>query len=91
MAKIKEDVFWDEYKPIKNHLVKDASYDGCMFETYGEEKEFVAKQHHKKIWTIVDAEGELVIIAGWHFVNRMGYLITEKEWDNEDDEVEEED
>lgn len=92
MTQIKEDVFWDEYKPITNHLDDNASWNGCMFETYGNEEEFISQQaekNPKKVWTIVDADGELIIVAGWHFVNRMGYLVTEKEWESEEDEIEE--
>jgi hypothetical protein len=36
-----EDEWYATYKPIKNHLDKNASWNGEMFETYGEEVEFV--------------------------------------------------
>jgi hypothetical protein len=28
-------------------------------------------------------DGELIIIAGFHFVNRLGYLITDEAWEDE--------
>jgi hypothetical protein len=32
----------------------------------------------KRIWTVVDGDGhDMTIIAGWHLVNRMGYILTE--------------
>ena len=60
------------------------SFGGCMYETFGEELEYVKKQNPKRIWTIVDGDGDdLIIIAGFHFVNRIGYLITNEEWEDE--------
>ena len=36
-----EDEWFDTYKPIKNHLDENASFDGHMFETYDGEVAFV--------------------------------------------------
>lgn len=82
--------FLDKFKPIKNHLQEDTSFDGIMFETYGEELEFVTAQPHQKIWTILEGEGEtdeteFYIAEGYHFVNRWGYIVTEV--GREDDNV----
>ncbi|MCI4659701.1 hypothetical protein [Cryobacterium zhongshanensis] len=34
-----------------------------------------------KLWTIVNGDdGSLVIASGWHYVNRIGYVITEEDW-----------
>ena len=41
-----------------------------------------------RIWTVVDGDGGLVIVAGHHFVNRMGYIVTENPRENDDIEVE---
>ena len=38
------DEWCDTYKPIKNHIDVDSSFDGEMFETYGNEVEFVKSQ-----------------------------------------------
>jgi hypothetical protein len=86
---------WEKkFKPIKNHLDPDARYDGCMFEmpNYHSE-EFVTKQDMHRIWTVVtDDHGNECIIAGWHVVNREGFLVTTKKWkDNEDWNVYDED
>ena len=74
----------EKFQPIKNHLVK---YDQLTFETYGEEVEFVQKADNKHIWTEVDGDNGCYIIAGYHWVNRIHYYITEKPWDDEDTEV----
>lgn len=70
---------WVEtYKPIPNNIDKDASFDGMMFETYGAEVEFVKKAHPNHIWMYGDGDdGGSYIWAGWGFVNRLGYFITE--------------
>jgi hypothetical protein len=79
---------WEEqFKPITNHLDSNASWqdddgNGIMFETYGEELDFVKtklKENPNCIWTLVDSDDgeECIIVGGYHFVNRIGYFITE--------------
>jgi hypothetical protein len=75
----------DKYKPIKNHLVSDP--DQQMFETYGEELEYVQSVEPNRIWTYLQGDMSDLICAGYHFVNRIGYYITEVPWTNEDDYV----
>ena len=61
---------------IENHLEDNASLDGKMFETYGEELAFVRSQPPDKIWTHIDngtRRGKTV--KGYRLVNRLGYLI----------------
>lgn len=77
----------EQHKPIKNEIALNASYDGTMFETYGEEVEFVKAQYPYTIWTLLDEDGHTWIAAGWHFVNRMGYFITEVPWTDEHLEI----
>jgi len=58
-----------------------------MLETYGEELQIVKKSNPKTVWTIIDGEGErMYIIAGMHWVNRINYVITEEEWQDENEE-----
>lgn len=73
------DEWCEEYKPIKNHIDTNASFDGYMFETYGDEVEFVKSQSPKNIWMYGDGDdGGSYIWSGWGFVNRIGYFITDK-------------
>ncbi len=89
---------WDEwvekYKPIL-----DEGGEPKMFETYGAEVEFVKSQPSNKIWTLEDAGDGPFIMSGWHFVNRIGYYISEipfeedvfvdkeeDEWDDDENE-----
>lgn len=73
---------WDKnYTGVINHIVgaENASFGGCMFETYGKELEHihnVAQSNPDHVWTIVDCDGKLRIIHGLHYVNRFGYLLS---------------
>lgn len=72
-----------KYTFIKNHLDSNASFDGCLFETFGQEVEFIKQQNTKQVWTLVEEDGEEAIIAGFHFVNRLGYFLTKEQWEHE--------
>jgi hypothetical protein len=82
---------WEEfeqhYKPIKNSITKYPSDTQLAFETYGEEQDYVYAQPNENVWTEVDGDGGSFILAGRHFVNRFQYYITEKPWDDENQEV----
>lgn len=70
------------YKPIvhpnyKEHNPNDDCLNNYMFETYGKDFEFVNAQDPKKVFTYIDAEGDLIVCTGKHFVNRFGYFVTE--------------
>lgn len=76
----------EKYRPVKNHLDEDASWQGedgvgVMFETYGEELDYVrsiAESDPKCVWTYVDGDdGSTLVINGYHLVNRIGYFVTE--------------
>lgn len=79
-------ITWDEfeqYKPMTNHIDSNASLEGCMFETYGDELAYVQSVYEKtpqRVWTYIDCgdEEELILDSGFSFVNRIGYVITEK-------------
>jgi len=82
---------WEHhFKPLVNHLDENASFNdgngGLMFETYGEEYDYVAAIGHNepnRIWTYIDKEdGTTAIINHWGFEGRIGYFITEKPYDD---------
>lgn len=89
---ITEEFFDDNFKLIKNHIVGDdeASFSGQMFETYGEELEFVIEmEKENRVLTIIEGDGEeynqddelistITFTTGMHHVNRLGYLVLEK-------------
>ena len=69
---------WEaKYQPIQNHITKNGD---DKFETYGEEELFVRNTDPKRVWTIVEGDESLWVIAGFHIVDRLGYLITQTPW-----------
>lgn len=77
-----EDTFAAIFKPVKNHLVEFPSFDwgdgfGTLFETYGDEHDYVTTQNTQHVWTLCSGEQNDHIISGYHLVNRIGYFITE--------------
>ena len=106
MEALTEDKFWEVYKPQINHFERAkfsketpdedvCSYNGCMYETYGEDLDYVWElaNKEKRVWTILqcddDEDGNCIVAysAGFHLVNREGYFITEKPWETEAEEV----
>lgn len=80
--------FEEIYKPIFNPFTSYPNNENYFFETYGEEVNYIKKQHNNFIWTLVDCDNEeQYIIPGYHIVNRSFYLLTEIPWENENIEV----
>jgi len=76
------DEWCEQYKPIINHIDSNASFDngegGVMFETYGDEVDFVKSQSPANIWMYGQGDdGGTYVWNGWGFVNRLGYFVTE--------------
>ncbi len=86
-----EEQFDDCFTLIDNHIDTNASFDSKMFETYGDEFEFVLKMaKQNRVITIIESDGgdeiddegyvipNMYYTSGLHHVNRIGYLITEE-------------
>ena len=87
LVQLTEDEWFEQFKPIPNHLDENASFNdgdqGYMFETYGDEVEFVKAQEPNRIWTYSDGDnGGTYISDGYHVVNRIGYFITTVPYDD---------
>ena len=79
------DTFIKRYKPIKIHNVipdnTDCSWWDYVIDNYydAEGKIEINKYYGKyQVSTMVEDEGSFYIIQGYHLVNRMGYIFTEK-------------
>ena len=84
--KITEEDWVMDYQPIENHIEPNSSFEGHMFETYGEELDFVLSHDIHNIWTYIDGDsGNPIIVNGYSLVNRIGYFITEIPWADEDE------
>jgi len=77
-----EDQFDEQFPLLINHLNPSASWSfgqgqGCLFETYGQELEFVRQLHPQQVWTLIDGDdGDIYLVSGFHWVNRIGYIIS---------------
>ena len=71
-----------EFKPIKNHLDSNVSFDGFVFKTSGPELEYVMDQPANSIWTVFDTDGGTFMSSGMSLVkcpcqqNCIGYVLT---------------
>jgi hypothetical protein len=70
-----------KYKPEQSSLTGEP----YMFETYGEDYQYVKAADRQKIWTFCDWGESECILSGWHFVNRLGYYVTEIPFDKNED------
>ncbi len=75
------DEFYARYRFIKNPASEGTGKPSeCMFETRGRELAFVHRQPPERVWTLIEEDGVLWLAAGYGFVNRLGYFITEEVW-----------
>jgi hypothetical protein len=85
---IKEIQGWDKwaekYKPLKNHFQGGIDY---AFETYGKEVEYIQSLDPKYVWTWVEGDMCDLIVAGYSYVNRFSYYVTEIPWTDEEEYV----
>lgn len=70
-----------------------APFGGKLYETFGPEYDYIRSmsmndETKKHIWTIVENDDETFsAIAGFHIVNRYGFMITERPWKTGEEEV----
>jgi hypothetical protein len=55
------------------------------YETYGEDYQKIMDTNLHQVWTVIDAEGEDIILNGIHFANRLSYIICANEWQVNDE------
>lgn len=79
----------EDYTYTPNHLDKNASVNGYMFETFGKELEYIKKIDKKtprKVWTVAEYNGKEILLAGFRLVNRLGYLVSHENWQDNNEE-----
>ncbi len=72
--------FEEQYKPIQNHIDTNAALDGCMFESYGDEILHILKADPDTVWTYLETDNNPILTNGFHYVNRIGYVLTENSY-----------
>jgi hypothetical protein len=90
LIELTEEEWFETFKPIPNHLDDNASFNdgeqGYMFETYGEELDFIKAQEPNRIWTYCDNDiSGTSIFQGMRIVNRIGYFVTTVPFDGSKD------
>lgn len=71
--------FEKKFIPIEHE--NTATGNPILLETYGEELSTVQNTDYKHVWTVVEGDtGDLYIIAGYHLVNRLNYIVTTNPW-----------
>jgi hypothetical protein len=64
---LKDDVWYDQYEPEER-----------MYETYGEDMNYINSMPAQFVWTLVDTDDGEVVVNGRAFVNRIGYYTSKK-------------
>jgi len=86
-----EDQFDSQFNTELNEVIEseDCAFDGCLYETYGIEHEFILSiandvEKNKHLWTIIESDDNdnIYYLNGYHIVNRLGFLITKEPWED---------
>lgn len=88
MKEISENHWIETYNPLPNPVDDTCGYDygnGCVLvETYSPHTEYLNTIEANRIWTVIEADnGHQYIMSGRAFVNRIGYIVTEKPWEED--------
>jgi len=77
---LSETQFMETYNPINK-----GSEGEYMMDDHAEAVRFAEARglSHKNVWTIIESgeDETLYVSAGFHLVNRLGYIVTEKPWE----------
>ncbi|HEY8361795.1 MAG TPA: hypothetical protein VIK77_02780 [Tissierellaceae bacterium] len=69
------DIWYDKYQPINR------DEDNFLYETYGEDLEYIKRQEDKFVWTLIDSDNGLYLSPGIHLVNRLAYIVCKNPFD----------
>jgi hypothetical protein len=79
--------WFETYRPVRNKVKKSAPFDGCLYDAWSELEKQVAHAAYVKspncIWTFMEMDGRIYIIAGWVLVNRLGYFVASVPYEDE--------
>jgi hypothetical protein len=75
-----EDAFYEYFKPYRHPEACQNIWGGLGLETFGKDLETVKKLDASYLWTVVEggSGNDQWITPGYHYVNRICYLVTEK-------------
>jgi hypothetical protein len=73
-----EDVFYEHFRPFRHPLARFDIWGGHGLETFGDDLQLAFNHDDNHVWTVVDGEGlDQWIIPGFHYINRICFLLTE--------------
>jgi len=52
------------------------SEGSTFFETYGDDWAVVQAADEKTVWSIIESDENQYLVPGFHFVNRIGYVLS---------------
>ena len=87
---ITEDQFFEQYKPVRNPNADESeAFNGTMFDNYRDAFDALGEDRlfSQNGWTLTEENDVRVIQSGFHYVNRLGYFITENPFDPADEIV----
>jgi hypothetical protein len=70
------DDFRERYTLVKNPYDPSAGLGGYAFGCFGDEWTMVQNAAPENLWTLIECEDLWWISPGFHYVNRLGYLLT---------------
>lgn len=75
-----EDAFYDFFVPYRHPKSLHDIWGGHGLETFGTDLELVRSLDENHLWTVVESgcDDDLWITPGFHYVNRICYLVTER-------------
>ena len=75
-----EDAFYEGFKPYRHPDASHNIWGGHGLETFGADLEIVRSLDRKYLWTVVEGDNgrDAWISPGFHHVNRICYLVTER-------------
>lgn len=75
-----EDAFYKFFVPYRHPKALHDIWGGLGLETFGADLELVRSLDKNYVWTVVESgcDNDLWITSGFHYVNRICYLVTEK-------------
>ena len=78
---------WEKkYTALKNPKADDddQGLEAIMFDYVDDEYQTVRGHDPKKIWTVRESEFGLILTAGFGWVDRFGYILSEEQFSEED-------
>jgi hypothetical protein len=80
--------FRRHFRPIAPAGVAPEWGPEYLIDPYDAEYQLVKEAEPNQVWTVCqgDYSDKLYIFAGWHFVNRFAYVVTEVPWTDEYDQ-----